>query len=248
MQGRDSFKEIPMPTTKRAAPVANRLLASLPKKEYQRLLPELEQVPLAFGDTLYEPGDDIDHVYFPDSGIISLLSEVESRKALEVGIVGNEGVAGLPVVLGVSVSLNHGLVQSAGTAMRMKAAALRREFKRDGALQRLLHRYLHSLLTQISQSAVCNRFHAVDARLARWLLMTHDRVGADEFQLTQEFLSNMLGVRREAVSKAAGELQKRDFVNYSRGHITVLNRAGLEATACRCYRIIKDESDNVFQG
>jgi CRP-like cAMP-binding protein len=237
-----------MPTTKRAAPVANRLLAALPKKEYQQLLPEFEHVPLAFGDILYEPGDAITHVYFPDNGIISLLSKVESQKVLEVGIVGNEGVAGLPVMLGVNVSLNRCLVQSPGTAMRMKAAVLRREFNRDGALQRLLHRYLHSLLTQISQSAVCNRFHAVDARLARWLLMTHDRVGSDEFRLTQEFLSNMLGVRREAVSKAAGALQKREFVDYSRGHITILNRAGLEATACQCYRVIKDESDHVFRG
>ena len=235
-----------MPTTKRAARAGNRLLAALPKKEYQRLLPELEQVPLAFGDILYEPGDAITHVYFPDNGIISLLSKVESQKVLEVGIVGNEGVAGLPVVLGVSVSLNRGLVQSAGTAMRMKGAVLRGEFQRDGALQRVLHRYLHSLLTQISQSAVCNRFHAVDARLARWLLMTHDRVGSDEFRLTQEFLSNMLGVRREAVSKAAGALQKREFVNYSRGHITILDRAGLEATACQCYRVIRDESDQLF--
>jgi len=235
-----------MPTTTRAAPTTNRLLTALPKKEYQRLLPELVRVPLAFGDILYEPGDVITHVYFPDSGIISLLSKVESQKVLEVGIVGNEGVAGLPAVLGAHVSLNRGLVQSAGTALMMKAAVLRKEFNADGALQRLLHRYLHSLLTQISQSAVCNRFHMVDARLARWLLMTHDRVGSDEFRLTQEFLSNMLGVRREAVSKAAGAFQKREFVNYSRGHITILNRAGLEAIACQCYRIIRDESDQVF--
>lgn len=235
-----------MPTTKRAAPVTNRLLAGLPKKEYQRLLPELENVPLTFGDILYEPGDTIGHVYFPDNGIISLLSKVERQKVLEVGIVGNEGVAGLPVILGVSVSLNRGLVQSAGTAMKMKATVLQKEFRREGVLQRLMHRYLHSLLTQISQSAVCNRFHLVEARLARWLLMTHDRVGSDEFRLTQEFLSNMLGVRREAVSKSAGELQKRKFVNYSRGHITILNRAGLEAITCQCYRIIKDESNHVF--
>lgn len=235
-----------MSTTKRAAPVANRLLAALPKKDYQRLLPDLEQVPLAFGDILYEPGDSIADVYFPDSGIISLLSKVESQKVLEVGIVGNEGVAGLPVVLGVPVSLNRGLVQSAGTAMKMKAAVLQKEFKQDGALQRLMHRYLHSLLTQISQSAVCNRFHVVDARLARWLLMTHDRVGSDQFRLTQEFLSNMLGVRREAVSKAAGAFQKRRFVNYSRGRITILNRAGLEAITCQCYRVIKGESEQVF--
>jgi CRP-like cAMP-binding protein len=235
-----------MSTTKRAAPVTNRLLAALPKKEYQRLLPELENVPLTFGDILYEPGDTISHVYFPDNGIISLLSKVESQKVLEVGIVGNEGVAGLPVVLGVHVSLNRGLVQSAGTAMKMKATVLRKEFSREGVLQRLLHRYLHSLLTQISQSAVCNRVHLVEARLARWLLMTHDRVGSDEFRLTQEFLSNMLGVRREAVSKAAGEFQKRKLVNYSRGRITILNRAALGTTACQCYRIIKDESDAVF--
>jgi CRP-like cAMP-binding protein len=234
-----------MLTTKRAGPVTNRLLAALPKKDYQRLLPELEQVPLAFGDILYEPGDTIGHVYFPENGIISLLSSVESHKVLEVGIVGNEGMAGLPVVLGVRTSLNRGLVQSAGTALRMKAAGLQKEFRQDGALQRLLHRYLHSLLTQISQSAVCNRFHMVDARLARWLLMTHDRVGSDEFRLTQEFLSNMLGVRREAVSKAAGAFQKREFVNYSRGHITILNRAGLEATTCRCYQIIKDDSNHL---
>lgn len=237
-----------MPTTKRAAPLVNSLLAALPRKEYQRLLPELETVPLEFGDILYEPGDAISHAYFPDNGIISVLSKVESQKLLEVGIVGNEGVAGLPVVLGVRVSYNRCLVQSAGAAKRMTAAVLQREFKRDGALQKLLNRYLHSLLTQISQSAVCNRFHMVEARLARWLLMTHDRVESDEFRLTQEFLSNMLGVRREAVSKSAGALQKREFIHYSRGHMTILNRAGLEATACPCYRVIRDESDHVFHG
>lgn len=235
-----------MPATKRAAPVTNRLLATLPKKDYQRLLPKLEPVPLVFGDVLYEAGDDINHVYFPEVGIISLLSRVESQKVLEVGIVGNEGMAGLPVVLGVQASLNRALVQSAGTAMKMKATVLQREFKREGALQRRLHRYLHSLLTQISQSAVCYRFHKVDARLARWLLMTHDRVESDEFRLTHEFLSHMLGVRREAVSIAAGALQKQEFINYSRGYITILNRAALEALACECYRIIRGESDHVL--
>jgi CRP-like cAMP-binding protein len=233
-----------MPTTKQAVPVTNRLLAALPKKEYQRLLPELEHIPLTFGDILYEPGDIISHVYFPYDSIISLLSMVENKKVLEVGIVGNEGMAGLPVILGVSTSLTRGLVQSAGTAMRVKTTALHRAFKQDGALQRLLHRYLHSLLTQISQSAVCNRFHLVDARLARWLLMTHDRVESDEFRLTQEFLSHMLGIRREGVSKAAGALQRQEFISYSRGYITILNRAGLEATACKCYQIIKDEGDH----
>jgi CRP-like cAMP-binding protein len=233
-----------MPTTKRAVPGTNWLLAALPKTEYQRLLPQLEKFPLVFGDVLYEAGDTINHVYFPEEGIISLLSTVENQKVLEVGIVGNEGVAGVPVLLGVRASLNRGLVQSGGMALRMKAPALQKEFKRDGALQKVLHRYIHALLTQISQSAVCNRFHTVEARLARWLLMTHDRVGSDEFRLTQEFLSHMLGVRREGVSKAAGALQKQGFINYSRGYLTVLERAGLEATACKCYRIIKDESEN----
>lgn len=235
-----------MPTRERAAPPANLLLAALPAREYRRLLPHLEPVPLEFGDILYEPGDAIPHVYFPGSGIISLLSKVGGRKVLEVGVVGNEGVAGLPAVLGVRASLNRGLVQSAGAAVRVKAAPLRREFERGGALRRLLHRYLHSLLTQISQSAACNRFHGAEARLSRWLLMTHDRVGADEFRLTQQFLSNMLGVRREAVSKAAGALQRRGLVDYTRGRITVLDRAGLEAAACECYRVIRDETDQVF--
>lgn len=232
-----------MPTNKRAAPVTNRLLAALPTKEYQRLLPEMEHVSLVFGDVLYESGDIIRHVYFPEDGIISLLSTVESRKVLEVGIVGNEGVAGVTVILGVRASLNRGLVQSGGTAMRMKTTVLQREFTRDGALQKLLHRYIHALLAQISQSAVCNRFHMVDARLARWLLMTHDRVKSDEFRLTQEFLSHMLGVRREGVSKAAGALQKQKFINYSRGYITILNRAGLEAATCECYWIVRDEGE-----
>jgi CRP-like cAMP-binding protein len=237
-----------MPTTKLSVPVANRLLAALPKKDYQRLLPRLEHVTLTFGDILYEPGDVIQHVYFPNDSIISLLSTVEKRKALEVGIVGSEGMAGLPVLLGVSKSLNRALVQGAGTAMRMKAQEMRKEFKQAGPLQTLLHRYTHGLLTQISQSAVCNRFHNVDARLARWLLMTHDRVRSDRFQLTQEFLSDMLGVRRERVSLAAGLLQKQGLISYSRGHITMLKRAGLEAIACQCYRIIRDESENSLNG
>lgn len=233
-----------MPLTKRALPIANRLLAALPKKDYQRLLPEMERVPLIFGDILYEPGDTISHVYFPDNSIISLLSSVESQKLLEVGIVGNEGVAGVPVILGGRASLNRCLVQSAGTAMKMRTSVLQREFKRDGTMQRLLHRYLHALLTQISQSAVCNRFHTMDARLARWLLMTRDRVASDEFRLTQDFLSDMLGVRREGVSKAAGAFQKQKLIKYRRGYITILKRAGLEALACECYRIIRDESDH----
>ncbi|MBA2501928.1 MAG: Crp/Fnr family transcriptional regulator [Pyrinomonadaceae bacterium] len=233
-----------MSSTKRDAPPANRLLAALPKKEYQRLLPQLEHVPLTFGDILYESGERIRHVYFPNDSIVSLLSAVEDRELLEVGIVGNEGMAGISVFMGVDTSLNQAIVQGTGTAMRMKATTLRKEVDDLESLHRLLNRYTHSLLTQISQSATCNRFHKVNARLARWLLMKRDRLGADEFRLTQEFMSKMLGVRREGVSVAAGALQRSKLINYSRGIITILDRAGLEAVSCKCYKIIKDESDS----
>ena len=233
-----------MSSRKSDEPAANRLLAALPKKEYQHLLPDLEQVDLTFGDILFNPGDTIRYVYFPNNSIISLLSAVEDRALLEVGLVGKDGMAGLPVFMGVNKSRNRALVQGAGTAMRMKSAALRKEVNNGNALRNLLHLYTHSLLTQISQSAACNRFHLVNARLARWLLMTHDRVAGDEFHLTQEFLSHMLGVRREQVTLAAGSLQKRKLISYSRGQIKILNRTGLEAVACKCYRLVKEEYDN----
>jgi CRP-like cAMP-binding protein len=225
------------------APAANRLLAALPQKEYQRLLPELEQVTLPFAEVLYEPGERIRHVYFPNESIVSLLAEVTARSPLEVGLIGNEGVAGISTFMGVDTSPYRAIVQGAGTAMRMKAAALRRESEHAGPLRRLLHLYAHSLLTQVSRSAACNRFHTVDTRLARWLLMTSDRLGANEFRLTQEFISNMLGVRREGVNKAAGVLLKDELITYSRGQIKILNRVGLEAVSCGCYRMMKDESD-----
>ena len=234
-----------MPPDSRArAPATNRLLAALPRQDYERLLPELEQVTMPFAEVIYEPGERIRHVYFPNDSIVSLLAEVADRSTLEVGIVGNEGVAGVSVFMGVDASRQRAVVQGAGTAMRMKASALRKESGRVGPLHRLLHLYAHSLLTQVSQSAACNRFHTVDARLARWLLMTGDRLGADEFRLTQDFISNMLGVRREGVNKAAGALQKDGLINYSRGRIKILDRAGLEAVSCECYRIVKDESDS----
>lgn len=230
--------------TKPRAPSANRLLAALPKKEYQRLLPELEQVAMPFAEVLYEPGALIRHVYFPNDSIVSLLAEVADRSTLEVGLVGNEGVAGISVFMGVDASPHRAIIQGAGTAVRMKASVLRKEAGRTGPLHGLLHRYVHSLLAQVSRGAVCNRFHVVDARLARWLLMTSDRLGKDEFRLTQDFISNMLGVRREGVSKAAGVLQKNGLINYSRGLIKILDRAALVAVSCECYGIIKDESDS----
>jgi CRP-like cAMP-binding protein len=221
----------------------NRLLATLPKNEYKRLLPKLKTVSLGLGEALYEPGDVIKYVYFPNDSIISLISELSETSSLEVGMVGNEGMAGLAVFMGVHSSSTRALVQGAGTAMRMSSAAVRSEANQLGSLHHLLHRYSHSLLAQVSQSCVCNRFHMVDARLARWLLMTNDRLAAKEFPLTQEFLSNMLGVRREGVSKAAGALQARKLIHYSRGVITILNRRGLEAKSCQCYAIVKAATD-----
>lgn len=233
-----------MPLSKtHSALSSNRLLAKLPRKVYERLLPSLEEIPLLFEKVLYEEGGLIQNVYFPTSGIVSLLAAVEDRATLEVGLVGREGMVGLPIFMEVRKSRNRAVVQGAGSAFRMKAKVFRKECQAGDSLPRLLRRYTHSLLTQISQTAVCNRFHPIDARLARWLLMTRDRMGADEFQLTQEFLSNMLGVRREGVNKAAGTLQERHLINYSRGTLTILNGRGLEAIACRCYGIIKEEYD-----
>ncbi|MGH9930634.1 MAG: Crp/Fnr family transcriptional regulator [Pyrinomonadaceae bacterium] len=227
----------------KSPPIANQLLAALPKKDYQGLQRHLEEVPLVFEDILYQPNALISDVYFPNSGIISLLAGINERATLEVGLVGSEGMVGLSIFFGVNSAMNRAVVQGVGSAMKMKATALRKVCNGGGALPRLLQRYSHSVMTQIAQVAVCNQFHSVDARLARWLLMTHDRVGDDEFQITQEFLSHMLGVRREGVSMAAGDLQKRKLIRYSRGHLQVLDRAGLETTSCGCYEIIRDESN-----
>lgn len=222
-------------------PVANRILAALPAAEYRHLFSKLTQIALIYGENIYERGAIIRHVYFPDSGIVSLLAAVEDDMMLEVGLVGNEGVVGLPVFLGINTSNNRAIVQGKGFAMRMEAADFLAECKNSATLPRILQRYAHSLLTQVSQSAVCYRFHLAETRLARWLLMTADRMHADKFQLTQEFLSNMLGVRRESVNKSAVILQQQQLISYSRGNISIINHAGLEKAACPCYGIIKDE-------
>jgi CRP-like cAMP-binding protein len=224
------------------SPIANQLLAALPRKEYQALQSQLEEIPLVFEEIIYRPEVVISDVYFPNSGVISLLAGLNERTTLEVGLVGKEGMLGVAVFMGANASLNRAVVQGTGTAMRMKASAFRRECNNGGDLPRLLRRYTSSLLTQITQAAVCNQFHSVEERLARWLLMTRDRMATDEFQLTQEFLSNMLAVRRECVNKAAGKLQKLKLITYSRGRLTVLDRAGLEANTCSCYEIISRES------
>ena len=222
--------------------VTNQLLTALPKKDYQALDKHLEEVPLVFDEVIYRPNVLISDVYFPNSGIVSLLAGADERSTLEVGMVGSEGMVGLSVFLGVDASHNIAVVQGAGSAMKMKASTLRKECRNGSALPHLLQRYAHSLITQITQAAVCNQFHALEARLARWLLMMHDRMDGDGFQVTQNFLSNMLGVRREGVSLAASNLQKLDLVAYSRGRFKILDRAGLEAKSCPCYEIIKTES------
>ena len=228
-----------MPVAK-PAPVANSLLAALPRKLCRHLLRESEQVALTYGEVLYQPGEQIKYIYFPNNSIVSLLTLVDQHHALEVGLVGREGMVGIPLALDISISPVRALVQGSGTAMRMKAAAFLAEFRRSHALQRQLHNYIYTLMSQITQTAACNRFHVVEARLARWLLMTQDRTQSNPFRLTQEFLAQMLGVRRVGVTKAAHALQKDRLISYSRGNITILDRKGLEAASCSCYEVVKD--------
>jgi len=224
-------------------PVANRLLAALPRKEYQRLLTLLEPVPLSFGDVLYETGKPIRDVYFPGDSLVSLLTAVEGHMALETGLVGREGMLGIPLALGIIKSPARAVVLGTGTALRMTSAHFRSEHGKHGPLHRELNRYIHERLVQITQTAACNRFHPVEGRLARWLLMTRDRMGTNHFRLTQELLGNMLGVLRVAVTKAAGALQRRKLISYRRGNISILDQRGLEAASCRCYRVVKDRHD-----
>lgn len=221
----------------------NRLLASLPRQCYRQLAPSLAPVALVFGEVLYEPGAPIRDVYFPGGSVVSLLTVVDGRSALEVGLVGREGMVGIPLALGIGVSPVRALVQGGGSALRMSAAGLRKSLHASPALQRGLHRYAAALMAQITQTAACNRFHRVEARLARWLLMTGDRVGAGEFHLTQEFLAHMLGVRREGVTGAASALQRRGLIGYRRGDIRIVDRAGLEAAACGCYELVREPTD-----
>lgn len=223
----------------------NRILAALPAAEYERLLPNLKPVTLEYKQVLYEPNKTIRHVYFPNEGIISMVSTVIDRTVVEVGLAGREGMVCVAVFLGANSTPHQGIVQVAGNAMRMKASVLREEFRRGGKLQDLLLRYTQMQMIQIAQTAVCNRLHTIEGQLSRWLLMIHDRVDGDEFLLTQDIISQMLGVQRTGVTGAAGTLQKKEMIRYVRGKITILDRQALEETACECYWIVKDEFDRL---
>ena len=222
----------------------NQLLAALPRHEYERLAPHLELTHLPKGKTLAHPGESLRYAYFPTNGMISLLSTTESGQTIEVAMIGNEGLVGVPIILGVNVAPYWCMVQIQSDAMRISAAALRKEFKSGDVLNDLLLRYTHGLLTHITQSAVCNSFHTVQERLCRWLLVSRDRLKSDSINLTQEFISQMLGTARTGVTMAAIPLQDAGYIRYRRGKITILNRQGLESAACECYTIIRKEIDH----
>jgi CRP-like cAMP-binding protein len=226
-------------------PVENRLLAALPSEVKALLEPNLQRVLLPFKEVLYESRSPIKYLYFPNHGVVSLLTRVEDRTLAEVGLVGNEGIVGLSVFLGVETTPFKVLVQVPGEAMRMKADVFKDFVNPDSPLYSLLLRYTHALMFQISQSAACNPHHSVEERCCRWLLMTRDRVQSDQFPITHEFLSQMLGVRRASITVVAGMLQKAGLIRYSRGQMTILDSPGLEAVSCQCYRLVKEEEDRL---
>jgi len=226
-----------LPENVRAA--KNGLLAALPSEDYQRLLANIEPVTLTYGQVLYETGQRIEHVYFPEDSIVSLLTQVSGKHCLEVGLVGREGMIGIPIALGARNSTNRALVQGTGTAMRMEASRFYKEFQQCLPLQHKLLWFIHVQMAQVAQTAACNHFHRIEARLARWLLMTHDRTSSKCLYLTHEFLADMLGVQREGVTQAASSLKGRNLISYNRGRINIIDRRGLEAVACECYKKIK---------
>lgn len=227
-------------------PHQNHLLDALPKPEFDRLLPNLELIQMKLGDALYESGGRLQHVYFPTTSIVSLLYVMEDGASAEIAVVGNEGILGVSLFMGGETTPSRAVVQSAGWGYRLKSQILKQEFNLGGPMMRLLLRYTQALITQMSQTAVCNRHHSVEQQLCRWLLLSLDRLSGSELNMTQELIANMLGVRREGVTEAAGKLQRAGLIDYSRGHIKVLNRPGLELRVCECYQVVKTEFDRLL--
>lgn len=228
------------------SPLQNHLLAALPVEVQERLIPQLELVFLPLGKVVYESGDTLQHVYFPTDAIVSLLYVMEDGASAEISVVGNEGLIGLAVFMGGESTPSRAIVQSAGHAYRLLGQRLKSEFNRHGDLMLLLLRYTQALITQMAQTAVCNRHHSIDQQLCRWLLLSLDRLPSNQLTMTQELIANMLGVRREGVTEAAGKLQKLGVIEYSRGHITVLDRSKLEELCCECYSVVKKETDRLL--
>ena len=227
-------------------PRKNHLLAALPAAEWQRWLPQLESVEMPLGQVLYESGSNIKHVYFPTTSIVSLLYVMENGASAEIAVVGNEGIVGISLFMGGESTPSRAVVQSAGHGFRLDAQTMKDEFNRAGPVLHLLLRYTQALITQMSQTAVCNRHHSLDQQLCRWLLLSLDRLQGTDLVMTQELIANMLGVRREGVTEAAHTLQQVGLIRYARGHITVLDRKGLEERVCECYGVVKKEYDRLL--
>ena len=228
------------------SPTQNHLLAALPAEDFARLKPDLELIPMPLGEALYESGRQMQHVYFPTNSIVSLLYVMQDGASAEIAVVGNEGILGISLFMGGETTPSRGVVQSAGYGYRLKAQLLKNEFKSSGPVLHLLLRYTQALITQMAQTAACNRHHALEQQLCRWLLLSLDRLNTDELVMTQELIANMLGVRREGVTEAAGKLQADGLIKYSRGHIRILDRAKLEARVCECYAVVKREFDRLL--
>jgi CRP-like cAMP-binding protein len=227
-------------------PQQNHILDALPQPERDRLFPHLKLVALPLGEVLYESGDTLRHIYFPTDSIISLLYVLEDGASAEIAVVGNEGAIGVALFMGGETTTNRAIVQSAGSAYQLTGARLKEEFGRHGEMLHILLRYTQALITQMAQTAVCNRHHSVDQQLCRWLLLSLDRLSSAKLTMTQELIANMLGVRREGVTEAAGKLQKLGVITYQRGHITVLDRPRLEQLCCECYAVVKKETDRLL--
>jgi CRP-like cAMP-binding protein len=227
-------------------PTPNLLLCSLPPAERARLFPHLQPVNFLLGEIVFEPGERIDYCYFPTSSVVSLLYTMQNGSTAEMGLVGNEGVLGIAIFLGGESTCSRAQVALAGDALRLSAKLLQKEFAHDGRLRHLLLRYTQAHLTQVSQTAVCNSLHSMEQRLCRWLLMCHDRKNGSDLFMTQEFIANMIGGRRESVTVAAGHLQDAGLIHYCRGRISILDRIGLESNVCECYRLVEDEVDRLF--